>query len=165
MATHGSSAAAEVSRSATTPHHRGIGGMIRHINIAYPAWKISCLNTIQLQQCLQQPITFIGVNIMKKLIIIILYSGFSCTQDFLKRFQKEIDFIAPAVPEGALLTTGQLCGTEYWDPLSKWEKTLAGACMVYLVEHNRVPFEYVPRTGRNPYPLQFRIKASYTPNQ
>ena len=42
---------------------------------------------------------------MKKVIIIILYSGFSCTQDFLKRFQKEIEFIAPAVPTGALLTT------------------------------------------------------------
>lgn len=62
---------------------------------------------------------------MKKVIIIILYSGFSCTQDFLKRFQKEIEFIAPAVPTGALLTTEQLCGIEYWGPLSKWEGTLA----------------------------------------
>ena len=101
---------------------------------------------------------------MKKVIIIILYSGFSCAQDFLRRFEQEILFIAPAVPDGARLTTEQLCGREYWDPLSKWERTLAGMCMVYLVEHNRVPFELVPRAGRNPYPLQFRIKASYIPN-
>ena len=102
---------------------------------------------------------------MKTVVIIMLYSGFSCTLDFLRRFEQEILFIAPAVPDDALLTTEQLCGMEYWDPLSKWERTLAGMCMVYLVEHNRVPFELVPRTGRNPYPLQFRIKASYTPNR
>ena len=98
-------------------------------------------------------------------VIIILYSGFSCTMDFLRRFEQEILLIVPAVPDDALLTTEQLCGMEYWDPLSKWERTLAGMCMVYLVEHNRVPFELVPRTGRNPYPLQFRIKASDTPNR
>jgi hypothetical protein len=102
---------------------------------------------------------------MKTVVIIMLYSGFSCTLNFLRRFEQEILFIAPAVPEGALLTTMQLCGPDYWNSLPKWERTLAGMCMVYLVEHNRVPFELVPRTGRNPYPLQFRIKASYTPNQ
>ena len=102
---------------------------------------------------------------MNTVTIILLYSGFSCTLDFLKGFQRQILFIVPAVPEGIPFTTEQLCGIEYWDPLSKWERTLAGMCMVYLAEHNRVPFELVPRTGRNPYPLQFRIKASYTPNR
>jgi hypothetical protein len=52
-----------------------------------------------------------------------------------------------------------LCGKEYWEPLSDWERTLAGSCMIHLVEHGRVPFELVPRTGRNPYPLQYRIKV------
>jgi len=102
---------------------------------------------------------------MKNEVIILLYSGFSCTLAFLRRFRQEILFIAPAVPEGVPFTTEQLCGIEYWDPLSKWERTLAGMCMVYLVEHNRVPFELVPRTGRNPYPLQYRIKASYKPTR
>ena len=99
---------------------------------------------------------------MNTVVIIILYSGFSCTLDFLRRFQREILFIAPAAPEGVPFTTEQLCGPDYWNPLSKWERTLAGICMVYLVDNDRVPFELVPRTGRNPYPLQFRIKASYT---
>ena len=98
-------------------------------------------------------------------VIIILYSWFACKQTFLNRFKQEILFITPGVPQGVLFTTEQLCGMDYWDPLSKWERTLAGMCMVYLVEHNLVPFELVPRTGRNPYPLQFRIKASYTPNR
>jgi hypothetical protein len=102
---------------------------------------------------------------MKTVVIIMLYSGFSCTLDFLRRFEQEILFIAPAVPKGVLFNTEQLCGPDYWDPLSKWERTLAGMCMVYLVEHDRVPFELVPRTGRNPYPLQFRIKASYMPSR
>jgi hypothetical protein len=102
---------------------------------------------------------------MKTEIHIVLSYWASCPLAFLKRFQREIDFYAPGVPQKALFTTRQLSGKEYWGPLSKWEKILAGMCMVYLVEHNRVPFELVPRKGRNPYPLQFRIKASYTPDQ
>jgi hypothetical protein len=102
---------------------------------------------------------------MKTKIIIILNNGFPCPLSFLKGFQEEILFIAPAVPQEVLLTTPQLCGTGYWDPLSDWKKTLAGSCMIHLVEHGLVPFEYVPRKGRNPYPLQFRIKGSYTPNR
>jgi hypothetical protein len=93
--------------------------------------------------------------------IIVLNSRFYCTLNFLKRFQQEIEFIAPAVPQGVPLTTKQLSSTEYWDPLSQLEKTLAGMCMVYLVDNGQVPFEYVPRTGRNPYPLQYRINGSY----
>jgi hypothetical protein len=98
-------------------------------------------------------------------VIIILNNGFTCTLTFLKRLQQEILFIAPAVPQDGLLTTEQLCGVLYWTALSDWEKTLAGSCMMHLVEHGRVPFNYVPRKGRNPYPLQYRIKASFTPNR
>jgi hypothetical protein len=97
--------------------------------------------------------------------IIVLNSGFTCTLTFLLSFKREIEVIAPAVPQGVPFITRQLSGEEYWGPLSDWEKTLAGMCMIYLVENNQVPFELVPRTGRNPYPLQFRIKTSYTPNQ
>jgi hypothetical protein len=102
---------------------------------------------------------------METVIIIVLNNWFTCKQSFLNRIKQEMLFISPAVPQGIPFTTEQLCGTEYWDPLSTWEKTLAGMCMVYLVEKGELPFEYVPRTGRNPYPLQFRIKASYTPNR
>ena len=102
---------------------------------------------------------------MKTETYIVLNYSFTCKQTFLNRHKKEMLFIAPAAPQGIPLTTEQLSGKEYWDPLPKWEKTLAGMCTVYLVEHNLVPFELVPRTGRNPYPLQYRIKASYTPNR
>jgi len=102
---------------------------------------------------------------METEIHIVLKNGFTCTQAFLKEIQQEIQFIAPAVPQGVLLTTPQLCGETFWDPLSDWERTLAGSCMDHLVEHGHVPFENVPRSGRNPYPLQFRIKASFTPNR
>jgi hypothetical protein len=98
---------------------------------------------------------------MDTVIIIIFNSWFSCPLPFLKRFQQEIELIAPAVPQGVLFTAEELSGEKYWGPLSKWEKTLAGMCMVYLVDNALVPFEYVPRTGRNPYPLLYRIKGSY----
>lgn len=102
---------------------------------------------------------------MKTEIIILLNNGLLCPLTFLNSIKQEMEFIAPAVPQGALLKTEQLCGDDYWKPLSKWKKTLAGSCMDHLAENGLVPFENVPRNGRNPYPLQFRIKASYTPNR
>jgi hypothetical protein len=98
-------------------------------------------------------------------VIILLNNGFTCPLSFLNSIKQEMEFIAPAVPQGVLFTTEQLCGEAFWEPLSDWERTLAGSCMMHLVEHDRVSFEYVPRKGRNPYSLQFRIKASYTPNR
>jgi hypothetical protein len=102
---------------------------------------------------------------METEVHIVLNNGFTCTLAFLNCFQQEILFIASGVPQSVLLTTEQLCGDVYWTPLSDWERTLAGSCMIHLVEHGRVPFEYVPRKGRNPYSLQFRIKASYKPTR
>jgi hypothetical protein len=98
-------------------------------------------------------------------VIIILNNGHTCPLPLLNSVKHKLDFIASAVPQDAPLTTRQLCGEEYWETLSDWNKTLAGSCMDHLAENDLVPFENVPRTGRNPYPLQYRIKASYTPNQ
>ena len=95
---------------------------------------------------------------MKTETIIILNSKFSCTLKYLNRFKQEMLFIAPGVPQGVPLTVKQLSSEEYYAPLSDWEKKLVGVCMVYLEEHGQVPFELVPRTGRNPYPLQYIIK-------
>ena len=97
-------------------------------------------------------------------VIIILDNGFLCPLTFLNRVEKDMLFIAPGVPQGVPLTVKQLSCQEYYATLSDWYKTLAGACMDHLVEHGQVPFENVPRKGRNPYPLQFRVNASYTPN-
>jgi hypothetical protein len=102
---------------------------------------------------------------METEVHIVLNNGFTCPLAFLERFQQEIEFIAPGVPQGVLFTTEQLCGERFWKPLSDWKRTLAGSCMMHLVEHDRVSFEYVPRKGRNPYSLQFRIKASYKPTR
>jgi hypothetical protein len=93
-------------------------------------------------------------------VIIMLNNGHTCTQAFIKRFQGEIECIVPAVQQGVLFTTEQLCGEEFWSSLTDWDKTLAGSCMIHLVEHGRVPFDYVPRPGRNPYPLQFQLKPT-----
>jgi hypothetical protein len=93
---------------------------------------------------------------------ILLNNGFTCPLTLFNRIKKELLFIAPGVPEEGSFTTAQLCGEEFWSPLPDWDRTLAGSCMDHLAEHGQVPFENVPRKGRNPYPLLFRIKASYT---
>ena len=91
-------------------------------------------------------------------VIIILNNGHPGPLTLLNRIKQEMHFIAPGVPQGVLFTTAQLCGEEYWASLSKWDKSLAGSCMIHLVEHGQVPFENVPRPGINPYSRQFRVK-------
>ena len=94
---------------------------------------------------------------MQTEINILLNNGFTCPLTYLNRIKEEMLFIAPGVPDG-VFTTEQLCGEAFWEPLSDWEKTLAGSCMIHLVEHGQVPFELVPRPGRSPYSLQYRVK-------
>ena len=96
---------------------------------------------------------------MKTETITLLNNGFWCPLIFLNRVKEEMLFNAPGVTAGALFTTAQLCRKEYYTTLSDWDKTMAGSCMIHLVERGEVPFENVPRTGRNPYSLQYRIKV------
>lgn len=92
---------------------------------------------------------------------VVLNTKHCCTEAFLNGLQGHILDMVHGVPRGAVFNLKGLCGKAYWDPQSKWEKSLAGACMIYLVEHDLVPFVLVPRKGRNPYPLQYRIKESW----
>jgi hypothetical protein len=48
--------------------------------------------------------------------------------------------IAPGVDPSKEYTLEMLCGEEFWKPLSDWHRRLAGQCMVYMVEQERVPF-------------------------
>ena len=91
----------------------------------------------------------------------VLNLWFCCTEDFLNRLQEHILEMVPGVPRGSVFTLEELCGKHYWDPQSNRDRMLSGMCMIYLVEHDLVPFVLVPRKGRNPYPLQYRIKESW----
>ena len=94
-------------------------------------------------------------------VIIVFNDIYSCPLPFLNEVKQEMLDTAPSVPDGALFTTKKLCSKEFYSPLSKWEKSLAGACADYLSKNGLVPFENVPRKGRNPYPLQYRIKEAW----
>jgi hypothetical protein len=98
---------------------------------------------------------------MNTLVMIVLNPRFCCTENFLRCLQDHLMEMVPGVPRGAVFTLKELCGRYYWDPLSNWDRMLSGMCMIYLVEHDLVPFVLVPRPGRNPYPLQYRVKESW----
>ena len=94
-------------------------------------------------------------------VIFVINDIFSCQLSFLKDVKQEMLDTAPGVPEGALFTTKQLCSEEFYSDLTKWEKSMAGACADYLSKNGLVPFENVPRKGRNPYPLQYRVLKNW----
>lgn len=92
---------------------------------------------------------------------IILNSGFSCSEDFYLRVKNQILEVVPIIRRDhpdIKWTVEMLCGELFWDELSDGQCRAAGNCMVDLVESGQVPFVNVPRTGRNPYPLQYKLK-------
>jgi hypothetical protein len=49
-----------------------------------------------------------------------------------------------------------ICGKEYWNPLSKGERRLAGQCMAHLVAADLVPLMDAPQ--RHEYPKRYQLK-------
>jgi hypothetical protein len=64
--------------------------------------------------------------------------------------------IAPGVDPSKEYTLEMLCGEEFWDPLSDWHRRLAGRCMVYMVEHELVPYCFAGHPCKSPKKYMFR---------
>jgi hypothetical protein len=64
--------------------------------------------------------------------------------------------IAPGVDPSKEYTLEKLCGEEFWDPLSDGHRRLAGQCMVYMVEKERVPFCFAGHRCESPKKYMFR---------
>ena len=58
--------------------------------------------------------------------------------------------VEPGVNPYMEYTLRALCGEAFWEPLSKRHRHLAGQCMAYMVEHERVPYCFAGKLCESP---------------
>jgi len=80
-----------------------------------------------------------------------------CVPDWLFRsIQRQVAEIVPGVDPYAEYTLETLCGDEFWESLSNRQRRLAGRCMAYLVEHERVPYCFAGHLCESPKKYMLR---------
>jgi len=67
--------------------------------------------------------------------------------------------VVSIIPAGENVTTEMICGPEYWEPLSKYRRILAGMCMSYLVRNKKVPFRKSGKPCQSPRLYQSLVGA------
>jgi hypothetical protein len=63
---------------------------------------------------------------------------------------RQVTEIAPAVNPYQEYTLQVLCGDEYWQSLSNWNRRLAGKCMAHMVTHELVPYCFAGHLCESP---------------
>ena len=81
---------------------------------------------------------------------LVLSSNLCVPEWLFESIKKQVIEIAPAVDPYAKYTLESLCGDEFWGSLSNWHRRLAGRCMAYMVEHERVPYRFAGHLCESP---------------
>ena len=75
----------------------------------------------------------------------------------LQLILETVQQVLPALQEGALYSTEDLCGPDLWAPWGTLEHRCAGMCLTYLTEIQMLPLVSAKPPGE--YPLRFRLKT------
>lgn len=67
---------------------------------------------------------------------------------------KQVTERADSIPLGIDVTLEQICGPEFWDPLSDGDQRYAGKCMTSLTKAYEVPFRIV--SAKFEYPVRYQ---------
>lgn len=84
----------------------------------------------------------------------LLDDGYPVAAEFLAAVRAQVEFVLPGLIPRIAYTTEQLCGSAFWELLSRREKPIAGRCLAYLVAHGVLPLVHVP--GKHEYPRRYR---------
>jgi hypothetical protein len=70
--------------------------------------------------------------------------------------RRQVEEILPALQRGVPYTLEELCGPEFWGPLSAAERQMAGRCMAFMVAAGQLPLEFVG--CKHAYPKRYRLR-------
>ena len=90
------------------------------------------------------------MNNQNSLRYIMLDDKWCVPEEFFNRIKNQVTEIIPAVTPDTDYTLQDLCGNEFWLPLPFGDRKLAGRCMVYLVQHDVLPFKFSGRLCQSP---------------
>ncbi len=89
-------------------------------------------------------------------VYLVFKDGFTAPKAFLKSVKEQVLEIIPAVPRGCAFTLEDLCGADFWGPLSDGQRRLAGRCMVYMVKSGMLPLEFTGHICASPKRYQLK---------
>lgn len=82
-------------------------------------------------------------------LFIVLGDGYTVSQSLYDRIRKQIGKVTVKMVPGRRYTLKNLCGKEFWNPLTTSERIAAGRLMAYLVQEKLVPLAFAGRTREN----------------
>ena len=81
-------------------------------------------------------------NEPKTEVMIFLDDSFSVPQKFYDEVRWQVTDIVPALIPGVKYLLQKLCDPDWWDSLSRYERNMAGRCMVHMVKKGLVPYDF-----------------------
>lgn len=84
----------------------------------------------------------------------LLDDGYPVAAEFLAAVRAQVEFVLPGLIPRIAYTTENLCGSAFWELLSRSEKSIAGRCLAHLVAHGVLALVHVP--GKHEYPRRYR---------
>ena len=87
---------------------------------------------------------------------VVLADGYTVPKFFYDAVLRQILEIIPALIPGAAYMTKDLCGPDFWQPLSRGQKIAAGRCHVDMVNRGLVPLELA--VCPHAVPKKYRLK-------
>jgi hypothetical protein len=95
----------------------------------------------------------------KVIIMVQINDFFYAEKHFIDEICAAAIEVASVIPAGEGVTAEMICGPEYWEPLSKYRRSLAGMCMPYLMRNKRVPFRKSGKPCQSPRLYQSLVGA------
>ena len=89
-------------------------------------------------------------------IFLVLNPKLTVSKSFFDTVNRQVKEMIPALFLGHGYTLEDLCGADFWGPLSDGQRRLAGRCMVYMVRNGLLPLEFTGHICASPKRYQLK---------
>jgi len=87
---------------------------------------------------------------MSSNLYVTLYNGYKVPRILFERVLQRVSFVMDGLEPGIIYLAKGLCGTSFWFPKSKHERSQAGRCVAHLVVMGELPLKFVTPKGKHP---------------
>lgn len=80
---------------------------------------------------------------------VVLQDGHAVSAQFFDELKAHIESRIRSIKWDRPITLKVICGKEFWDQLTKWERIAAGRSVVHMVEGKLLPLTFAGRSNEN----------------
>lgn len=95
-------------------------------------------------------------NAIRNCSKVLLHNGHTVYPEFLNCIRYAVEARIPSLTHNMKTTLKNICGNEFWNLLSRGEKSMAGWCMVHLVASGDLPLLFAE--ANHEYPKYYMLK-------